>query len=104
MGVNDRARDKKDDSKAAAAARKRGTMSKAAVGLPADWQGVNAELLLQVIASVSRDGGAIRLGYTRDGGAYAIGIYGDGAPFTEYVSPSDDMDEYLRGLHNDYTR
>ena len=104
MGINDRAREKKDDSKAAAAARKRGTMSRAAAGLPADWQGVDAELLLQVVACVSMHGGAIRLGYTRDGGAFAIGIYGDGEPFTEYVSPNDDMNEYLRGLRDDYTR
>jgi hypothetical protein len=47
-------------------------------------------------------GGALRLGYTKDGGAYAVGIYGDGTPFTEYIPPSDSVEDYLRGVIEDY--
>lgn len=62
----------------------------------ADWSVVDAELIRDAIATVSRDGGALRFGYTRDGGAYAVGIMGDGEPYTEYVRPADDMDGWLR--------
>lgn len=71
-------------------------------GLPADWGSCNGELLAKAVAALAGLGGALRLGYTRDGGAYAIGIYGDGEPFTEYVSPNDDLDEFLEGLIRDY--
>ena len=68
----------------------------------ADWSEVDGVLLSKAIAAVARDGGALRFGYTRDGGAYAVGFYGDGDPFTEYVPPSDDINEYLRGVIEDY--
>jgi len=70
----------------------------------ADWETVNGDLVVKAVAALALDGGALRLGYTRDGGAYAIGIYGDGEPFTEYLKPNEDMDEYLRGLIRDYGR
>lgn len=102
MGINDREQSKRGAKwKEAQEVRKRRVSSSASGGV-ADWSGVNGELLAKAIASVARDGGAIRFGYTRDGGAYAIGIYGDGEPFTEYVPPSNDIDEYLRGVIEDY--
>lgn len=71
--------------------------------LPADWANADPKYLLAVICCIALRGGAIRLGYTRDGGAYAIGIYGDGEPFTEYVKPSEDINDYLRGLYENYS-
>jgi len=68
-------------------------------GQIADWASVDGELLRGVIATVAYQGGALRFGYTRDGGAYAIGILGDGEPYTEYVKPNEDINEYLRGLN-----
>lgn len=68
----------------------------------ADWAHSDPALLQDVIAAVAYRGGALRLGYTRDGGAYAIGIYGDGDPFTEYVPPHEDINEYLKGVLRDY--
>lgn len=73
-------------------------------GLSADWASVDGTLLSKAVAALADLGGALRLGYTRDGGAYAIGIYGDGDPFTEYVSPNDDIDEFLKGLIRDYSK
>lgn len=73
-------------------------------GVVADWESVDGELLAKAVAAVSRLGGALRLGYTRDGGAYAIGIYGDGEPFTEYVPPAEDMNAWLKGMIDDYTK
>jgi hypothetical protein len=67
-------------------------------GQTADWKSATPELVVRAIAAVSRDGGAIRFGYTRDGGAYAIGIMGDGEPYTEYIRPSEDVDAYLKAL------
>lgn len=65
---------------------------------PADWGGVNGELLREVIGAVTASGGALRFGYTSDGGAYALGIYGDGDPYTEYIRPSEDIEAVLREL------
>lgn len=73
-------------------------------GVPADWACVDGVLLAKAVAALAGLGGALRLGYTRDGGAYAIGIYGDGDPFTEYVSPNDDINEFLEGLIRDYSK
>lgn len=58
--------------------------------------------LQYAITAVAQKGGALRFGYTRDGGAYAIGIYGDGDPYTEYVSPQEDMHEHLGGIAADF--
>lgn len=68
----------------------------------ADWGGVDATLLRGVVETITKDGGAVRFGYSRDGGAYAIGIYGDGKPFTEYFGATGDTDEWLEGLRLDY--
>lgn len=70
----------------------------------ADWSAADGELIRDAIAAVSRDGGALRFGYTRDGGAYAIGILGDGEPYTEYVRPVDDIDEWLRDFVTDWNQ
>jgi hypothetical protein len=68
-------------------------------GVPADWGHVDAELIRAVIVAAGMAGGAVRFGYTGDGGAYALGIYGDGEkPYTEYVSPRDDIEGVLRSL------
>lgn len=102
MGQNDRAQNRKDDkTRAAEEKRKRRTHNKSDGGT-ADWSEVDGTLLAKAVASVARDGGALRLGYTRDGGAYAVGFYGDGEPFTEYIPPSDDLNEFLRGVIEDY--
>lgn len=58
----------------------------------ADWASADADALRSAICAAAIVGGALRFGYTSDGGAYALGIYGDGAPYTEYVSPADDID------------
>lgn len=63
---------------------------------PADWSLANPELLVKLIVNVTGTGGAVRFGYTSDGGAYAIGFYGDGEPYTEYIRPSEDVDEVLQ--------
>lgn len=102
MGANDVERNRKDDKRRASEEkRKRRSNQSGSHGI-ADWATADGVLLAKAVASVARDGGALRLGYTRDGGAYAIGIYGDGDPFTEYVPPSDDLNEFLKGLVEDY--
>lgn len=65
---------------------------------PADWSLANRELLLKLIYTVTGQGGALRFGYTSDGGAYALGVYGDGDPYTEYVRPSEGVDEVLSDI------
>ncbi len=68
----------------------------------ADWQNANPELVLRAIAVMAFKGGALRFGYTRDGGAYAIGIYLSNDRYTEYVRPSEDIDEYLTSIIRDF--
>lgn len=104
MGVNDRAQNKKDESKKVSEAKRLRRSGSVPTGTVADWAAADGVLLAKAIAAIARLGGALRLGYTRDGGAYAVGFYGDGEPFTEYIPPSDDIDEFLRGVINDYSR
>jgi len=68
----------------------------------ADWGGIDAELLRGVVESVTKNGGAVRFGYSRDGGAYSVGIYGDGDPFTEYCGATAEVSDWLRGIQFDY--
>ena len=80
--------------------RRRGTTSTARGA--ANWMLADPEMLQYTVTAVAQKGGALRLGYTRDGGAYAIGVYGDGEPYTEYVSPAEDLNEHLRGIAGDF--
>lgn len=64
----------------------------------ADWTSADATKLQRAIVAASATGGALRFGYTSDGGAYAVGIYGDGAPYTEYISPHQDVDITLEAI------
>jgi hypothetical protein len=66
-----------------------------AAGSGADWAMVNPESLSKLVRMVTSRGGAIRFGYTRDGGAYAVGLYYGGESDTEYVRPSEDLEEKI---------
>lgn len=77
---------------------KRRWYPKQAGGGTADWTGVDANVIRDAIAAVSYRGGALRFGYTRDGGAYALGVYGDGKPYTIFIPPREDVEDYLRDL------
>lgn len=102
MGVNDRAQNRKDDKRRAADEKRKLRDRSSTSGQVADWAGIDGDAVTAFIAAVARDGGAVRLGYTRDGGAYAIGIYGDGEPYTVYVSPKEDMNDWLRESAEDF--
>jgi hypothetical protein len=104
MGANDAAQNRKDDKRKAAQGRTLSKRRSSGNVLPADWSNATAELVLKAIATITRDGGAIRFGYTRDGGAYAVGLYEDGNTDTEYLKPTDDIDEYLKGIISDYQK
>jgi len=67
-------------------------------GEPVDWMQADGQLLLHAVATVAYKGGALRFGYTRDGGAITVGVYGDGDPYTDYLKPGDDINDYLRKL------
>lgn len=103
MGVNDAQQSAKGDKWKKSQDAKASRRSKKTSAQVADWSNANGDLLVNAVAAVSRDGGALRLGYTRDGGAYAIGVYENGQMETEYVSPSEDINDYLRGVISDFT-
>jgi len=96
MGVNDRAQNKKDAQLKAKQQKKQLGMRPASGSSTADWEGVDGALVCKLAAKLAFHGGAIRLGYTRDGGAYAIGIYGYDEPYTVYLPPSEDIDDWFK--------
>lgn len=103
MGINDRAQNRKDDKRAASAAKRKLRDSSTTSRGTADWETADGALVCKLVATLSSDGGAVRLGYTRDGGAYAVGIYGDGDPYTVYISPSEDLNDWLRNAIEDFS-
>lgn len=103
MGINDRAQNRKDEKLAAKQAKRKLRDHSSASTSPADWESCDGTLVTKLIATLAADGGAARFGYTRDGGAYAIGIYGDGEPYTVYVPPSEDLNEWLRNAIEDFS-
>jgi len=103
MGANDREQNKKDDRRRAAFEKRQNKSGAPKGGAAADWASVSAEQLQRTVAAITRTGDAIRLGYTRDGGAYAVALLHNGESHTDYVSPNDDIDGYLKGLEDDYT-
>ena len=102
MGVNDAARSAKEDKQRTAYEKRKGKAGRTAGGNVADWAGVDSDTLRKCVAAVCITGDAIRLGYTRDGGAYAVALLHNGESTTEYISPNDDIEEYLKGLTSDY--
>jgi len=102
VGINDRAQNRKDEKRAAAQSKRKLRDHSNSSGQPADWEQADGALLAKFVATVARDGGAVRLGYTRDGGAYAVGIYGDGEPYTIYIPPSEDINDWLKQSIEDF--
>jgi hypothetical protein len=91
MGQEERRRENKKDAGKARTRRR-------VASEPADWAAADTELIMDLIVTVTGQGGAIRFGYTSDGGAYAIGLYGDGDPYTEYIRPSEDLNTALKDI------
>lgn len=89
----------RDSTKKNAASKKRESFkARKGASVGADWGTVDAAILQRCIETLTRDGGAIRLGYTRDGGAFAIGIYQGDDRETVYISPNDDPNEVMKEL------
>jgi len=61
----------------------------------ANWLDADGAILKRAISAASTVGGALRFGYSRDGGAFAVGVYGDGEPYTDFYSPTEDINEFL---------
>jgi len=68
----------------------------------ADWGAASAELVLRLIVSVGKIGGAVQFGYTMQGDSFVIRVLGDGEPFNEYLRSSEDVDLWLEGFILDY--
>src|SRR4029450_11992791 len=64
----------------------------------AEWASANPDKVLTVIRAITERGCAVQFGLTRDGGALSVRIVGDGEPYTEYVRPTEDLDQYLIAL------
>lgn len=62
---------------------------------PADWETVDWNLVIRLIATVAHKGGTTTFGYTRDGGAYYISYYIGGESIRTYIRPTEDVDQAL---------
>lgn len=69
---------------------------------PADWGGADAARVVALISTVTRAGGLCSFGYTRDGGTYSVTVIVDGERFTDYCRPTEDLDNFLDVLRDDY--
>lgn len=69
-------------------------------GQVSDWQSVQAEDLLGLIACVTLQGISISFGYTEKNGAYSISFYDWSTKdrHSEYCSPNEDVDTWIAGL------
>jgi len=71
-------------------------------GSEADWSKASSELVLRLVVSVAKIGGAVQFGYTTAGDSYVIRVLGDGEPFNEYLRSTEDVDLWLEGFALDY--
>lgn len=60
-----------------------------------DWGNADPVLLAGVVVSVSRHGGLASFGRTSDGGAGTVTVFLDNDRSTEYIKPTEDLDEKL---------
>lgn len=61
----------------------------------ADWQSVDSESVIELIARVTSLKGTITFGYTKDGGAYYVNYYVDGQSDRIYIRPQEDIDRRI---------
>jgi len=71
-------------------------------GEKADWGSVDSGKLRTAVASITRCGYGVILGYTRDEGAYTILVVGLENAKPEYVRPTEDIDLFLEALAIDF--
>jgi len=98
MSKSDEQIEKQDAAKQRRAAAKSLPPDKRKGGTVADWANAEPELVLQLVCSVGREGGAVRLGYTKDGGAYSIGIYLGADSKTYYCNEAEGINDKVREL------
>lgn len=73
-------------------------------GIEASWGDADPSQLLAAINNVTRAGCAIQFGLTKDGSAFVVRIVGDGEPYNEFVRPTEDVNLYLSGLTEDFSK
>jgi len=81
---------------------RRASRSQSNTGQP-DYAKATPGWILAVIVEVTRQGGAVRFGYSRDGGIYVIGVYLAGEMENIYIKESEGLDTKLEELYNDLT-
>ena len=94
-GPRDREQDAKDNKRAKAAERRQ---TKRRIQGQVDMASIPWLTLVALIAEMSAEGGAIRIGLTRDGGALALGLYKGDDYATEYIRPNEDIEGALHQI------
>jgi len=84
-----------DVKKENAIARRKRRKSKDVATETADWGSVSPQLISDLIAIVTSQGGAISFGYTRDGGAYYLSYFMDGQSDKTYIRPTEGIEDTL---------
>jgi len=93
MGSLQNAEQERKDKRRAAAAEKRS--EKRRVTGKVDVGSLPWLTLAALVAELSENGGAVRIGLTRDGGALALGMYHGDDYATEYIRPNEDVEAAL---------
>jgi len=75
-----------------------------AANTAADWGTVTPSVLGRFVATITAAGGAVRLGYSSDGGAYAVTLYVKADALKYYFPPTEDMDQILQEMTDDYIK
>lgn len=68
----------------------------------ADWASADPGAIQRLIAVVTGANGLCSFGYTRDGGTYTVTIILDGDKSTDYCRPTENIDEFLANLTDDF--
>lgn len=102
MGANDREQSRKEERRNKAADAKKQRIGTNRTTGAADWKEVDAAKLIDAVACIGRDGGALRFGYSRDGGAYALGVYDDGDVYTLYDGDVEVVHGWLEEIIADH--
>jgi len=79
----------------------RSKMSEASGGQP-DWSRVDGDWLRMIVNDLTKDDGAVLLGYSRDGGAYAVTIFDGDSKEKLYVHSDTELMALFQEIHDEY--
>lgn len=71
-------------------------------GAVADWGNADPTLLLAAVQAITGRGWTIQFGYSSDGGSLSVVLYDWTDRTTDYIRPTESLDDYLAQLVEDF--